>query len=71
LLAGRGGYTRLVERTGIAKGALEVIGKRLGYNATIGTLEKICIALDVIPGDLLELIDDPPKSRRPSRRKRR
>ena len=63
-------YERLAERTGIAKGTLEVIGKRLGYNATIGTLEKICLALDVTFGDLLEIIPDPPKAKRGPKKQR-
>ncbi len=62
-------YQILSERTGIAKGTLEVIGKRLGYNATIATLEKICLALSVDFGDLLEIIPDPP--RRTSKKKRK
>ncbi|MGD8454346.1 MAG: helix-turn-helix transcriptional regulator [Phycisphaerae bacterium] len=54
-------YQILAERTGVAKGTLEVIGKRLGYNATVNTLEKICLGLDVTFGDLVEIIPDPPK----------
>ena len=65
-------YKRLAERTGIAKGTLEVIGKRLGYNATIGTLENICVELDVSFGDLLEIIPDPPKAtKRVAKKKKR
>ena len=54
-------YERLAKRTGIAKGTLEGIGSRTDYNATIRTLEKICLALNVGFGDLLEIIPDPPK----------
>lgn len=49
------------------------MGRRRCYNAKLATLEKICRALDVSPGDPLELIDDPPKPKRgraPKRRKR-
>jgi len=31
--------------------------------ATLATLEKICWALDVTPGDLVELIDDRSKAK--------
>ncbi len=63
-------YRILAERTGIAKGTLEVIGKRLGYNATVATLEKICVALDVAFGDLVEIIPAPrkPKSKAKSKK---
>ncbi|KKM85841.1 hypothetical protein LCGC14_1285010 [marine sediment metagenome] len=64
-------YKRLAERTGIAQGTLEVIGRRLGYNATIGTLENICVELDVSFGDLLVIIPDPPKSKRAKKKTRK
>ena len=63
-------YQILAERSGIAQGTLEVIGSKVGYNATVATLEKICRALDVTFGDLLELIDDPPKRKRTKKKKR-
>ncbi len=56
-------YQILAERTGIAEGTLRNMGSRPRYNATIGTLTKVCVALDVTPGDLLELIPDPPKTK--------
>jgi DNA-binding Xre family transcriptional regulator len=46
------------------------MGSQPGYNATIGTLEKICLALDVTFGDLLEIIPDPPKAKRPKKKPR-
>lgn len=63
-------YRRLAERTGIAQGTLEVIGRRLGYNATLATIEKICHALEVPLHDMLEVIDEPPKSKRPKKKRR-
>ncbi len=57
-------YKVLAERTGIAHGTLQIMGSQPGYNATLAILEKICRALDVSFGDLLEVIDDPPKSKR-------
>ncbi len=63
-------YEILAEMTGIAKGTLHHIGSRDDYNATLATLEKICRALDVTPGDLLEMIDNPPKPKRAKKSKR-
>ncbi len=66
-------YHILAERTGIAQGTLEVMGSRADYNATIRTLERICLALDVTFGELLEIIPDPPKPKKrkaPSKRAR-
>ncbi len=62
-------YEILAERTGLAKGTLNNIGSRDDYNATLATIEKICRALDVTPGFLLELIDDPPKPARKRKKK--
>jgi DNA-binding Xre family transcriptional regulator len=64
-------YKLLAERTGIAHGTLQIMGSQPGYNATIGTLEKICLALDVTFGDLLETIPDPPKPKRRAKKKKR
>ena len=64
-------YQILAERTGIAQATLEVIGSKLGYNTTVATLEKICGALGVSFGDLLEMIDEPPKPKPKSKKKRK
>ena len=55
-------YDILVEMTGIGHGTLRTIGSTDDYNATLGTVEKICRALGTNPGDLLEMIDGPPNS---------
>ena len=54
-------YSGLAKLSGVGEGTLSSIGSRPGYNVTIETIEKICRALGVTPGDLLEVIDDPPK----------
>ena len=64
-------YDILAENTGIGHGTLRTMGSRDDYNATLVTLEKICRALEVTPGDLLELIPDPPKPKRASKKKKR
>ena len=57
-------YAILAERTGLAEGTLHNMGSHRKYNATLATIARICRALDVTPGDLLELIDDPPKAKK-------
>ena len=62
-------YAKLSKATGIAVSTLKKIGSRLDHHTTMGNLEKLCRALTVSPGDLLELIDDPPKAK-PKRKKK-
>ena len=57
-------YAILAARSGIAHGTLRIIGNRDDYNATLELIEKLCRTLDVTPGDLPELIDDPPKPKK-------
>ncbi len=64
-------YKLLAERTGIAHGTLQIMGSQPGYNATLAILEKICRALDVTFGDLLELIDDPPSRKKKAPKSKR
>ena len=64
-------YGKLAEATGIAVSTLKKIGSSLTHHTTLTNIEKLCRALDVTPGDLLELIDDPPKARRGPKKKRR
>ena len=64
-------YEILGEHTGIAVGTLQNMGSRPYYNTTLTTLARICDALDVTPGNLLELIPDPPKAKRGRKKKSR
>ena len=64
-------YEILAEHTGLATGTLQNMGSRPHYNASLATLARVCKALDVTPGDLLELIDDPPKPTRTSKKKKK
>jgi len=48
-------YERLSELTGLARPTLEAIGSRQDYNPTLGTIEKLCVALECGIGDLLAL----------------
>jgi DNA-binding Xre family transcriptional regulator len=61
----------LAAHSGIARGTLEVMGSQATYNATIRTLEEICVALEVAFGDLLEIVPDPamPKRKRTPKKK--
>jgi DNA-binding Xre family transcriptional regulator len=56
--------------TGIAEGTLDHVGGRDDYNATLRLIEKLCLALDVTTGDLLELVREPPKAKRAAGRKK-
>ena len=64
-------YARLAQISGVAEGTLNSIGSRLSYQPNLATVEKICRALDVPLHDMLQMIDDPPKPRHASRKKRR
>ena len=64
-------YEILSDRTGLAKGTLTNIGSSDEYNATLGTIERICRALDVTPGFLLELIDDKPKPKSTAKKEKK
>jgi DNA-binding Xre family transcriptional regulator len=64
-------YGILAERTGLAEGTLHNMGSRDGYHATLTTLARICGALGVTPGELLEFVPDPPKPKRRAKKKKR
>ena len=50
---------------------LRTIGSVLAYHPTLANIERICKALDVTPGDMLEIIPDPPKPKAATKKKRR
>ncbi len=52
------------ELTKIPTETLRSIGSRLGYHCSVARIEILCRALDVPLHDMLEMIDDPPKSKR-------
>jgi DNA-binding Xre family transcriptional regulator len=62
-------YEILAARTGLAKGTLENIGSRRMHSASLSTIAKICGALGITPGDLLELVEEPPKPKRAAKKK--
>ncbi len=64
-------YGKLAKVSGIAESTLKKIGSSLTHHTTLANIETLCRALDVIPGDLLELIDDPAKAKRTAKKKRR
>lgn len=47
-------YERLAELTGLARTTLESIGTRNTYNAGLRTIDRICVALNCTPAELLE-----------------
>ncbi|MES9907192.1 MAG: helix-turn-helix transcriptional regulator [Candidatus Thiodiazotropha sp.] len=48
-------YQMLADRTGIAPDTLQSLATRPAYNTTLNTIEKLCLALNCEPGDLLSL----------------
>lgn len=46
-------YERLADMTGLSRSTLESLGSRAGYNATLATVDAVCLALGCGPGDLL------------------
>ncbi len=63
-------YARLAEVSGVGEGTLNSIGSRLDYQANLATVERISRALDVPLHKLLEMIDDPPKPKRRTKKKK-
>lgn len=50
-------YEGLATRTGISVSTLQSIAARSSYNTTLSTIEKLCIALQCQPGELLAIED--------------
>lgn len=48
----------LAARTGLSSATLDSMASRRGYNASLKTLDRICLALRCTPSDLLELVED-------------
>jgi DNA-binding Xre family transcriptional regulator len=51
-------YELLVQQTGIALTTLQSLAARPGYNTRLSTIEKLCVALECSPSDLLEMSED-------------
>lgn len=51
-------FERLAKRTGLSRQTLESLSSRPGYNTTLGTIAKLCEALNCQPCDLLILEPD-------------
>jgi DNA-binding Xre family transcriptional regulator len=52
-------YAKLAKAAGLSQAAVESIGTRNGYNATLEVVDKLCRALGSSPADILEQVDDP------------
>ena len=48
-------YNSLAKTTAISVDTLQSLAARPGYNTRLSTIEKLCIALQCTPGDLLDL----------------
>lgn len=52
-------YELLSRQTGLSRATLESVASRHSYNTRLSTIEKLCVALECKPGDLLELTGEP------------
>lgn len=48
-------YELLARRTGLSRATIESMATRVGYNASLRSIAKICQALSCSPSELLEL----------------
>jgi DNA-binding Xre family transcriptional regulator len=48
-------YDILAARTGLSIATLQSLAARPDYNPRLSTIEKLCVALECAPADLLEL----------------
>ncbi len=64
-------YEDVSDMTGIPTETLRSIGGRFGYHCSVARIEVLCRALEVPLNDMLEMIDDPPKSKPASKKKRK
>jgi len=54
-------YQALAEASGLSISTLQSLAARPSYNTRLSTIERLCIALDCQPGDLLELTESSKK----------
>jgi DNA-binding Xre family transcriptional regulator len=52
-------YDVLAADTGLSVTSLQSLGSRRSYNTTLTTIERICVACQCTPGELLTLESDP------------
>jgi DNA-binding Xre family transcriptional regulator len=64
-------YEDVSNLTGIPTETLRSIGSRPGYHCSVARIEILCGALEVPLHDMLEMIPDPPKPKRASKKKKR
>jgi DNA-binding Xre family transcriptional regulator len=50
-------YRDLADASGLAVSTLQSIAARPSYNTRLSTIERLCVALNCQPGDLLELTE--------------
>ncbi len=50
-------YETLSLASGISVATLQSLAARPGYNTRLSTIERVCVALQCTPGDLLELTE--------------
>lgn len=58
-------YALLAELTGLKHSMLTSMGRKQGYNASLKSIEQLCVIFECEPGDLLELV--PRREKRPAK----
>lgn len=51
-------YEKLSQASGVSVATLQSLAARPNYNTRISTIERVCIALQCTPGELLEITED-------------
>lgn len=62
-------YEGVSDMTGIPTETLRSIGGRPGYHCSVARIEVLCRALEVPLHNMLEMIEDPPKPMRRTKRR--
>lgn len=47
-------YPELAKKSGLSEETVQSLATRRSYNATLRTVERLCVALRVTPAELLE-----------------
>ena len=53
-------YEDLAELTGLSAGTVQSIATREKYHPTLANVEKLCLALEATPGEMLEIVQSFP-----------
>ncbi len=55
-------YQELAEKTGLALSTIKAIGSDPTYHPTLTNVEKLCLALEATPGEMMEIVQNFPET---------